>query len=283
MGRGSVQGRSRRGFLGLLGAGLAVHLAGCAAATASPDAGSQTRASGPAPPRERLADGPDTAVPPSRASSSGPPVVLRHGPAGNTKLALTIDDGYAAGVVAGYVAFAARTGLHLTFCPNASYAHAWNPHAPLLRPLIEAGQVQIMNHTVNHPDLTRLPADRVRAELEDNEAWVQRIFATSTRPYYRPPYGAHNVGVDHIAADAGFDRVVLWNGSYGDSSVVTPQYLIDQARRYFNPGVIMLGHANHPTVLTLFDQLAELLRDRQLQPVTLDEMFSTHRPPTGTG
>lgn len=210
-------------------------------------------------------------------------MVLNHGPGGATQLALTIDDGYADDVVAGYVAFAQRTGVHLTFSPNASYAHAWSPHAPVLRPLIEAGQVQIMNHTVNHPNLTTIPAGRVRAELEDNETWVNRIFATSTRPYYRPPYGAHNTAVDHVAADTGFDRVVLWNGSYGDSRVVTPQFLIDQARRYFVPGVILLGHANHPTVLAVFDQLAELIRERQLHPATLDEMFGTHRPPTAPG
>jgi len=42
-------------------------------------------------------------------------------------------------------------------------------------------------------------------------------------------------------------------------------------------GVINLGHANHPAVLSCFDQLLELIRNRNLTPVTLDEMFGTSR------
>ena len=39
----------------------------------------------------------------------------------------------------------------------------------------------------------------------------------------------------------------------------------------------MLGHANHPTVLGLFDQIQQLIGQRGLTPVTLDEMFGTSR------
>jgi hypothetical protein len=42
-------------------------------------------------------------------------------------------------------------------------------------------------------------------------------------------------------------------------------------------GAIVLGHANHPTVLGLFDQLQALITQRNLQPVTLDTMFDTSR------
>jgi hypothetical protein len=37
------------------------------------------------------------------------------------------------------------------------------------------------------------------------------------------------------------------------------------------------GHANEPTVLDVFDQILELLRERRLESVTLDEMFGTSR------
>ena len=39
----------------------------------------------------------------------------------------------------------------------------------------------------------------------------------------------------------------------------------------------MLGHANHPTVLGLFDQISGIIHERGLQPVTLDEFFGTRR------
>ncbi len=39
----------------------------------------------------------------------------------------------------------------------------------------------------------------------------------------------------------------------------------------------MLGHANHPTVTTVFPQITQIIAERQLQPVTLDQMFATSR------
>jgi peptidoglycan/xylan/chitin deacetylase (PgdA/CDA1 family) len=193
---------------------------------------------------------------------------------------LTIDDGFCPECVAGYVDFAQRTGIHLTFSPNGMYNDAWAPHAPVLRPLIEAGQVQIINHTFSHPRLTWCDNSRINRELDRNEEWITRTFATYARPYYRPPFGFHNSRVDELAADLGFDRVVLWNGSFSDSTLITPEFLMSQARKYLYPGVIMLGHANHPTVLGLFDQITQLIADRHLHAVTLDEMFGTVTRPT---
>jgi peptidoglycan-N-acetylglucosamine deacetylase len=43
------------------------------------------------------------------------------------------------------------------------------------------------------------------------------------------------------------------------------------------PGHIVLGHLNHPTVLSLFSQIEAIITERGLQPVTLDEMFGTSR------
>jgi peptidoglycan-N-acetylglucosamine deacetylase len=70
---------------------------------------------------------------------------------------------------------------------------------------------------------------------------------------------------------------LMRNGSYGDSAIIEPRTLLYLAREYSHPGVIMLGHANHPTVTHLFPQLDEIVAARGLHPVTLDEMFGTSR------
>jgi peptidoglycan-N-acetylglucosamine deacetylase len=71
--------------------------------------------------------------------------------------------------------------------------------------------------------------------------------------------------------------VLMWNGSYGDSTLLRPRALLRLAREYLHPGVVMLGHANHATVAQLFPQIAEIIAARGLHPVTLDEMFGTSR------
>lgn len=248
-------GTSRRRVVGMLGVGLLAWLSGTASAPA-------VRTAAPGAPPARPAPVPA----PSPIPDAGLPIVL------------TVDDGLDPEVVAGYVDFAARTGVHLTFCPNGIYASSWQPTATLLRPMIEAGQVQLMNHTYSHPDLTDLSTARIRDELERNEDWIMRAFGTTSRPYYRPPYGVHSDRVDAVAEELGFGRTVLWTGSYGDSTLVTPEYLLAQAHRYYTPGTIVLGHANHPTILRLFDPIAALLAERDLRPVTVDEFYGTARP-----
>lgn len=248
---------SRRSVVTMLGVGLAAWLSGWAAGTVS------------APPAR---GGPPIPAPPAPVASA-----QRTPPPPGRPIALTVDDGYAPEVVAGYVEFARRTGVHLTFSPNGTYARAWAPQAAVLGPLIDAGQVQILNHTFSHRWLTLMRAGQVREELERNEQWIAAMFATSSRPYWRPPFGAHNPAIDVIAKDIGFPTPVMWSGSYGDSSVVTPRFLLDQARQYLTAGRIVLGHANHPTVLGLFDQITSIIRDRGLEPVTLDEFFGTRR------
>jgi peptidoglycan-N-acetylglucosamine deacetylase len=253
----------------LLAIGAAALLSGCADAAPEPGVASTSTAPAPVP-----------ALPPVPASHPGPNQVLHHGPpAGpaDRRIALTVDDGTSPEVVAGYVAFAQRTGIHLTFSPNGTYDRSWAPHAPVLRPLVAAGQVQIINHTFTHRDLRKLTAAEQRGELERNDDWVVRTFGTTTRPYYRPPFGFHTAAIDALAGELGYTRTVLWDGSFSDSTTVTPDFLMGMARKYLQPGVINLGHANHPTVLGLFDQITDLIRQRSLTPVTLDEMFGTSR------
>jgi peptidoglycan/xylan/chitin deacetylase (PgdA/CDA1 family) len=192
-------------------------------------------------------------------------------------VALTIDDGYCGPCVAGYVDFAERTGIQLTFAPNGVFADLWKPHADRLRGLIAAGQVQIGNHTWSHPNLLRLGAGAVREQIERNEEWIESTFGITARPWFRPPYGDHNAETDGVAASLGYTNILLWNGTLGDATLESPAELLGEAQKWIQAGAIVLGHANHPTVLGLFDQLQQLIADRHLQPVTLDAMFGTSR------
>jgi peptidoglycan/xylan/chitin deacetylase (PgdA/CDA1 family) len=192
-------------------------------------------------------------------------------------IAITIDDGFNAEAVAAYVAFAQDSGVHLTFNPNGCYGHIWEPHAEALRPLIEAGQVQIGNHTFNHKDAKRLSDSKLTEELERNDEWVSSTFGITTRPYFRPPFGFRNQRTDELAASLGYTKILMWNGSFGDSAVLTPKVLLKQAKLYLKPGTIMLGHANHTTVSHLYPEILALLRTRGLTPQTLDEAFGTSR------
>ena len=89
--------------------------------------------------------------------------------------------------------------------------------------------------------------------------------------------GAESMAAQVLALASGYTHILLWNGTLGDATVESPEELMGLARRYFQPGTIMLGHANHPTVTALFERIQVLLAERDLEPVTLDTMFGSSR------
>ncbi len=193
-------------------------------------------------------------------------------PGDGNLLALTVDDGGSSEVVGAYAEFARTTGMRFTFFVTAKYP-SWTDNAAAIRPLVENGQIQLGNHTWSHPDLTKLSDGAIQDELGRTGDFIQSTFGTDARPYFRPPYGFHDGRVDAAARAIGYSTPVLWYGSLSDSGLNTDDQEMQFARQWFLPQHIVIGHANFPTVTHVFDQLAQLIRDRSLQPVTLNDVF----------
>jgi peptidoglycan-N-acetylglucosamine deacetylase len=187
-------------------------------------------------------------------------------------LALTVDDGVNSDVVRLYTQFAKDTGVRLTYFVNGRYA-SWTDNLDALRPLVEDGQIQLGNHTWSHPDLTTVPRDRVADELRHNHQFLMKTYGVDARPYYRPPYGKHNAAVDAVAADLGYTVPTLWSGSLEDQNVVGDDYILKMADRYFTAQTIVIGHLNHLPVTHVYGQLVDLIRARNLQTVTPNDVF----------
>ena len=206
--------------------------------------------------------------------SSGGPTILDRLPdtPGSRRFALTVDDGVSTEVLSAYVDFVVAARIRVTFFVNGVY-DSWTVVRPKLAPLVESGQVQLGNHTWNHPNITKLAAAQITDELERNEAFLHNTYGVSGRPYFRPPYGDHDARTDALTSSLGFDRTVLWYGSLGDSSIVTPAQLVSAARQWFAAGRIVIGHANHDAVTHVYPQLLDLIRSRALQTVTLRDVF----------
>jgi peptidoglycan/xylan/chitin deacetylase (PgdA/CDA1 family) len=301
----------RREFVAMLGIGLASTLAACGGSGGGPEAAPATASGSPGTPGTPGRTGASSPTGPASTSGSpgsagtasgtngppgvgegaatapplpaiprprpGRPTIVSHAPGKTRQVALTIDDGYCDECVDGYVAIAELTGVHLTFSPNGTYRDCWEPRASRLRGLIAAGQVQIGNHTWSHSNLLNMSDGAIRRDIQRNEAWIEKTFGITGRPWFRPPFGFRNARTDEVAADLGYTKILLWDGTFGDSQLLTPRVLLEQAQLYLKPGVVMLGHANHPTAVHTFDRILDLLADRRLDPVTLDEMFGTSR------
>ena len=187
-------------------------------------------------------------------------------------LALTVDDGANTDVVRLYTQFAADTGIRLTYFVNGMYP-SWTDNQALLRPLVDSGQIQLGNHTWSHPDLRSLSESEVTEELSRNHRFLANSYGVEPTPFYRPPYGYHNATVCKVAADLGYTATTLWNGSLSDSSVITEDFLLSMADKYFTPQRIVIGHLNHLPVTHIYGQLVDLIRTRNLRTVTRRDVF----------
>ena len=188
-------------------------------------------------------------------------------------IALTVDDGASSEVVAAYTELSRRTGMRLTFFVTTKY-NSWFDNAPAMRPLVESGQLQLGNHTVTHRDLTKLSTGDIQAELTSCGDFIRNTFGVETAPYFRPPYGYLDAHVHEAARGVGYTQPVLWYGSLSDSGLITEAQVVQFAQTWFLAQHIVIGHANFDPVTHVFDQLMQLIRDRALQPVTLDDVFS---------
>jgi peptidoglycan/xylan/chitin deacetylase (PgdA/CDA1 family) len=254
----------RRQFLLALAAGLAgaslVHGAGALGEAEPPHA--------PTPP-------PAAPAPALAADALPPPAgVVDALPGAGNSLALTIDDGASSEVVGAFAALAVDTGIRLTFFPNGCY-RSWEDNAAVLRPLVESGQVALGNHTWSHPDLTTLGDAQVAEEIGRNRDFLRTTFGITDSPFFRPPYGARDERTDRIAADAGHPTIVMWYGTLGDSRVLGPDELLAAARQWFAAQSIVVGHANHLPVTTVYGELLDLIAERQLHTVTLADVWAT--------
>jgi peptidoglycan-N-acetylglucosamine deacetylase len=199
--------------------------------------------------------------------------VLTRLPGDGNQLALTVDDGASSAVVAAFGQFCSDTGTRLTFFVNGANA-SWSDNAPALRPMVDSGQIQMGNHTWSHPYLNRLNLTAVHDQIQRNADFMRNTYGTDGTPYFRPPFGVHTAATDRVAADLGYTTVTMWSGTIGDSLPENEASLIAAATRSFFPQQIVLAHANLPTITHCYNQLSELIAGRNLQTVTLNDVFS---------
>ncbi|WP_067540328.1 polysaccharide deacetylase family protein [Nocardia crassostreae] len=258
-----------------LAAGTVGALGGVRLAGESDTAAVEQSGGAPSPVSIPAVPSPEVAVP---STTPRPvPVAIDRGtltalPGSGNNLALTVDDGANSDVVGAYIRFARDSGARFTFFVTGQF-ESWTVHSEQLRPLVESGQIQLGNHSWSHPDLTTMADAAVADQLGRTKPFLRNTFGVDGTPYYRPPFGRHNTAVDRVAADLGYTVPTMWYGSLSDSGLITEDYLLDCARRYFNAQAIVIGHANHPPVTHVYGQLLDIIRERRLDLVTLNDVL----------
>ena len=206
------------------------------------------------------------------ANAASVNAVVRLPESETARFAWTVDDGCSHDAVKSYINFVADNDLRLTFFVYAAVS-PWQTNAKLLKPFVESGQIQLANHTMHHPLLTKLTAKQVQKELMDCHNFMERHYGIDAKPYFRPPYGGINAQVIDAAAEIGYTKPMLWSGTLADSGKVGSDKFMKLANQGIRDRGIILGHANNMVAPNHFDRLLEIVNSRELSTVTLTDAF----------
>ncbi|MFD7583199.1 polysaccharide deacetylase family protein [Kitasatospora sp. NPDC059817] len=149
---------------------------------------------------------------------------------------LTFDDGPSPTYTPRILGILAHYGVRATFFEIGQNVAA---HPALTGQVARAGH-SVQNHSWSHPDLRRLSASAVNAQVANTDKAI-RAQTGRTPSCLRPPYGAVNGAVRSRAAALG-KQVVLWSVDPTDWSRPGTAAIQSRVLKNVRPGSVILLH-----------------------------------------
>lgn len=180
-----------------------------------------------------------TPEPPPPIPSEVKPEIVR-GDTTKKQIIFTFDGGSGAQSGEKILEVLEKHGLTSTFFLTGRFAEE---NTDLVR-TISAGGHEIYNHTYSHVDLTTVSDVIIRQEFKRTEDIINGITGKTTKPYFRPPYGARTLRVREVAAREGYQSV-YWTVDvldWKESEGFTDAQARDRILSNLAPGTIYLMH-----------------------------------------
>ena len=150
------------------------------------------------------------------------PLLVQRGRVDKPWVALTLDAGADAAPVPAMLKTLREHNVKITFFLTGKWI---KEHPDLARQIVADGH-EIANHTFTHPDMRHLSDAAIGKELADTEALLAETTSASSRPFFRPPFGAYDERVLRLVVGAGY-LPIYWTLDSLDSvgEPKTPDFL----------------------------------------------------------
>lgn len=139
-----------------------------------------------------------------------------------------------------------------------------------IRRIIAEGHV-VANHSWDHKDLSKLPVEAIKQQVNDTDNLIKKI-ANYEINIFRPPYGAYS----KLVQDNVDKPIILWNidpEDWKDKDAV----LVTERMSEATAGSIVLAHDIYPSTIEAIPQVIENLKQKGLKFVTINEMFEAKK------
>lgn len=202
-------------------------------------------------------------------TACAPAQVIDRGPTSAGEVTLTFDTAYDTQYTAAVLDVLDDFDVDATMFVTGEWAEA-NPE--LLRRMVAEGHL-VGNHSYSHPDMTTVSDAAVTSQLRRAEDAIVSRTNRSTKPYFRPPYGAQNAHLNQLLGNEGFRFDVLWTvDSWGWRGLDGPEVVkrcLDRAA----PGTMYMFHLASPSDLWALPWIIQWLRDHDYRVVQLDDWY----------
>jgi peptidoglycan-N-acetylglucosamine deacetylase len=132
------------------------------------------------------------------------------------------------------------------------------------------------DHTFTHPLLTSLPEALAETEIARTQAAVARASGAPVF-LFRPPYGAHDAGIDSIARRHNLLEI-LWTVDSQDSLGASYAQIEHNVIAGMHGGAIILMHENHGQTIRAMLSIFAALERKHLRAVSVPRLLTDDPP-----
>lgn len=185
-------------------------------------------------------------------------------------LYLTFDAGYENGCTAQILD---TLGDHNVKAAFFLVGHYMETNPDLVRRMAAQGHT-VANHSMHHPDMTKLSPEEFTAELTALEDRYRAVTGQEIAKFYRPPQGIYDEATLKAAQALGY-RTVFWSLAYADwdnSNQPTRQQALEKLLSRTHPGAVVLLHSTSSTNAAVLDELLTRWEEMGYRFGTLDEL-----------
>ena len=195
-------------------------------------------------------------------------------------LYLTFDAGYENGCTEAILDTLAKHNVKAAFFLVGHYMQS---NADLVRRMAAEGHT-VANHSMHHPDMTKLSEAEVQTELRDLEKLYSEITGGELARFYRPPQGIYDQKSLETAKQMGY-HTVFWSLAYVDwnnDAQPTDQQAFDKLLPRTHNGAIILLHSTSTTNARILDELLTRWKAEGYRFATLDELLGAKKDSTAS-
>ncbi len=208
----------------------------------------------------------------SQVQAASVPTVYS-GPTDRPQIALTFDDNFNTTRALAVLSALRRLEAPATMFVVGDYVRG----VPEVTASLARGDFEIADHSMSHPDLTKLSWSRLLEEVGGGSRTFTAVTGVRTAPLMRPPYGATNATVSQAAAQNGFLYVVNWSIDTQDWTGVSADTITNRVLSNARNGAIVLMHLSAPHTYEAVPGIVQGLRARGFELVTVSRLLKGDR------